>query len=92
MKLLETEIISPKGFRGFTFRKVYENDDYYIYEQIKTESGITYGYQSFRRRINKLFNVEAFPGPNAPLAWQHGTLEQAKNKIEHEQKRIRKPN
>ena len=81
MKNLDEIVISPKGFKGFTFKRVYGDDKYYIYEQIKTESDIVYGYQLFERRTNSQYDCESWPGPEARNAWQHFTLEEALNKI-----------
>lgn len=63
---------------GFTYKKVYENSNGYVYEQVGYNQ-----YEAFFRVINTQYNCVSFPGNEAfgKWAWSCGSLDRAIKRI-----------
>jgi hypothetical protein len=71
-------------YKGFDYTRVYENDQYYIYEQ--KLKGDNIGFEVFKKKINTLYNCESWPSDKAfgLWAWSTRKLEKAKYIANHD--------
>ena len=85
MKELRTEFEGKGEVRGYHFRQVVKDDNYYIYEVTDNDAPDRKHYELFQRKVNKQYNVESYPGsPSFGLwAWTYPDLASAIDGVKH---------
>lgn len=84
MDELSIEIKGRGNVRGTTFRQLSKSDKAYVYERIDAY-GNNDGYEVFRRRMNKKFGCESYPGSKSfgIWAWCFNSLDKAMERFEY---------
>lgn len=71
MKKLEPTIKGRGEVRGFTFTRIKETENVYVYEQRFDETGEVLGYEVFEKKYNSQFDCESYPKSEAFGVWAY---------------------
>lgn len=90
MKQLAKEIEGRGEVKGYSFRRIRENEYAYVYE-VSSDGSKSKHYEIFERKINTYFDCESYPSSKAFGIWAFtvNSLEKADIKFNEISKRVK---